>query len=141
VPFCFEVRFRTSRPIDADRLDEQITPATFKRPLRFWRPYGTAKDQNWLAIESRGYATSQEAENSGERVKDALLMSAAKRKLGIEFTGRGAVSGLSVFAGGQFRCRRSGCAPTSTSETVRTHRHRDCPGKQCGIDPEPEGSC
>jgi hypothetical protein len=118
---CFEVRFRTSRPIDADWFDEQITPATFKRPLRFWRPHGTARDENWLAIESRGYATYQEAENIGERVQDALLMSAAKRKMGVEFTGRGAISGLSVFTGGQFDVADPGTplpAPLTRKELI-----------------------
>jgi hypothetical protein len=101
VPFCFEVRFRTSRPIDANRLEAEIRSATFKQPLRFWRPLGTAKDEGWLAIESRGYATFEEADNSGVRVQDALLMGAAKREVGVEFTGRGAVSSVSVFGGGQ----------------------------------------
>lgn len=101
MPFCFEVRFRTSRPIDADRLETEITPATFKQPLRFWRPWGTATDEGWLAIGSRGYTTREEAGNSGVRVQNALLMGAAKREVGVGFTGRGAVSGVSVFGGGQ----------------------------------------
>jgi hypothetical protein len=101
VPFCFEVRFRTSRPIDANQLEEEITTATFKQPLRFWRPWGTAKDEGWLAIESRGYDTFDEARNSGVGVQDALLMGAAKREVGVIFTVRGAESSVSVFPSGQ----------------------------------------
>jgi hypothetical protein len=101
VLFCFEVRFRTSRPIDANRLETEITPAKFKQPLRFWRPWGTAKDEGWLAIESRGYTTREEAGNSGVRVQNALLMGAAKREVGVGFTGHGAVSGVNIFGGGQ----------------------------------------
>jgi hypothetical protein len=101
VPFCFEVRFRMSRPIDADRLQEEIRSATFKQPLRFWRPWGTAKDEGWLAIESCGYATFAEACENGVRVQDALLMGAAKQQVGVEFIGRGAVSSVAVFSQGR----------------------------------------
>jgi hypothetical protein len=54
----------------------------------------------WLAIMSCGYATFEEAKAGGERVQDALLMGAAKQRVGIEFTGRGAVPGVNVFGRG-----------------------------------------
>jgi hypothetical protein len=100
--YCFELRFRTSRPIHAhaDRLDEEIRSTKFKQ-LRFWRPWGTAKDENWLAIESCGYAISEEARDCAVQAGDALLIGALKREIGIELTGRGAVPSMAVYPGGQ----------------------------------------
>lgn len=103
--FCFQVRFRTSKPIDADadRLEKEIGSATFKQPLRFWRPLvGTARDEGWLAIESRGYSSFDEARVAGEGAEGALLMAVAKRQavIGIELVGRG-TPGPAVFPEGQ----------------------------------------
>jgi len=100
VLFCFEVRFRISRPIP-DRLEQEIRSATGGRLMRLWRPFGTARDERWLAIESCGHATFEEARDSGVQVEDALLIAAAKEHIGVEFIGRGAVSSVSVFPEGQ----------------------------------------
>ena len=100
MPFCFEVRFRISKPIP-DRLEQKIRSATGGRPMRLWRPFGTARDERWLAIESCGHATFEEARDSGVQVEDALLIAAAKEHIGVEFIGRGAVTGVSVFPEGR----------------------------------------
>src|SRR5262245_41590996 len=100
VPYCFDVRFRTPRPIVADELEEVFNPATFKRPLRFYRPDGMNTYDGWLSVESCDYADWVEAEASGARLQDALLIAAAKKKVGLEFYPRGAVKGISVYPGG-----------------------------------------
>ena len=56
VPYCFDVRFRTQRPIVADKLEEVFNAAPFKRPLRFYRPDGMNRHDGWLAVQSCGYA-------------------------------------------------------------------------------------
>ncbi len=33
MPYCFDVKFRTARPIGADKLEEVFKPRAFKRPL------------------------------------------------------------------------------------------------------------
>jgi hypothetical protein len=100
VLYCFDVRFRVSRPIP-DRLEEDIRSATGGRPVRLWRPLGTARDERWLAIKSCGHATFEEARNSGLQVEDALLIAAAKERIGVELIGRGAISSVSVYSEGQ----------------------------------------
>jgi hypothetical protein len=67
VPYCFDVRFRTPRPIVADKLEEVFNAAPFKRPLRFYRPDGMNRHDGWLAVQSCGYADFGEAEASGAR--------------------------------------------------------------------------
>ena len=69
VPYCFDVRFRTPRPIVADKLEEVFKPAAFKRPLRFYRPDGMNRHDGWLAVESCGYADSGEAEPTARGFK------------------------------------------------------------------------
>jgi hypothetical protein len=85
VPYCFEVRFRTPRPIAADKLEEVFNAAPFKQPLRFYRPDGMNRHDGWLAVQSYGYANFGEAEASGARLQEGLLIVAAKQKIGIEF--------------------------------------------------------
>jgi hypothetical protein len=102
--FCFQVRFRTSRPIDtdADRLETEIKPAAFTRPLRFSRALvGTARDENWLTIDSCCYPTNQEARAAGTQVQNFLLMVAPKYDVGIEFTARGSVPDVNIYPKGQ----------------------------------------
>jgi hypothetical protein len=77
VPYCFDIRFRTPRPIDANKL-EKVFP--FKRPLRFYRPDGMNRHDGWLAVESCGYADFGEAVASGALLQEGLLIAAAKQK-------------------------------------------------------------
>src|SRR5436305_7361026 len=49
VPYCFDVKFRTPRPVGPDRLEEVFEAAPFKRPLRFYRPDGMNRHDGWLA--------------------------------------------------------------------------------------------
>jgi hypothetical protein len=103
--FWFQVRFRTSRPIDkdADRMETEIKSSVSKRPLRFSRAlYGTARDENWLSIESCGikscgYSNFQDVALAGEQTKGLLLLAASPRDLGIEFTARGAIPDVAVY--------------------------------------------
>lgn len=108
--FCFDVWFRISRPIP-DHLEQEIGSASGGRSIRLWRPSGTARDERWLAIKSCGYATFKEARDSGMQVEDALLIAAAKEHIGIEFIGRGAVSGVSVYPKGQVDVVDPGAPP------------------------------
>jgi len=108
VPYCFDVRFRTPRPIDANKLEEVFNPAPFKRPLRFYRPDGMNRHDGWLAVESCGYADFGEAVASGALLQVGLLIAAAKQKIGVEFYLRGAVKDLHVYPGGQFELRDPG---------------------------------
>jgi hypothetical protein len=62
VPCCFQGRFRTSRPVDAFKREEEIQSGSFEQPLRFWQPSGMAKDEGWLAIEGHGYANDKARE-------------------------------------------------------------------------------
>jgi len=100
VPYCFEVRFRTPRPIAADKLEEVFNAAPFKWPLRFYRPDGMNRHDGWLAVQSCGYADFGEAEASGAQLQEGLLIVAAKQKVGIEFYLRGAA--IHVYPGGRF---------------------------------------
>jgi hypothetical protein len=108
VPYCFDVRFRTPRPIDANKLEEVFNPAPFKRPLRFYRPDGMNRHDGWLAVESCGYADFGEAVASGALLQVGLLIAAAKQKIGVEFYLRGAVKDIHVYPGGQFELRDPG---------------------------------
>jgi hypothetical protein len=117
VPYCFDVRFRTPRPVVADKLEEVFKPAAFKRPLRFYRPDGMNRHDGWLAVESCGYADSGEAEASGARLQEGLLIAAADQKVGVEFYLRGAVKAIHVYPGGQFELRDPGLPlPTILSD-------------------------
>src|SRR5260370_35873214 len=57
MPYCFDVKFRTARPIGADKLEEVFKPRAFKRPLRLYRPDGMNRHEGWLAVESCGYSS------------------------------------------------------------------------------------
>jgi hypothetical protein len=115
--YCFDVRFRTPRPVVADKLEEVFKPAAFKRPLRFYRPDGMNRHDGWLAIESCGYEDSGEAEVNGARLQEALLIVAANQKVGVEFYLRGAVKAIHVYPGGQVDLRDPGLPlPTILSD-------------------------
>lgn len=58
--------------------------------MRLYRPDGMNRHDGWLAVESRGYADRGEAEASGARFQEMLLITAAKQKVGVEFYPRGA---------------------------------------------------
>ena len=98
MPYCFDVKFHTARPIGADKLEEVFKPRAFKRPLRLYRPDGMSRHEGWLAVESCGYADFAEPRASGA----ALMITAAKQKVGVEFYLRGAVEAIHVYPGGQF---------------------------------------
>lgn len=115
--YCFDVRFRTPRAIVADKLEEVFKSAAFKRPLRFYRPDGMNRHEGWLAVNSCGYTDFGEAEASGERLQEVLLIAAAKRKVGVEFYLRGAVKAINVYPGGLFELRDPGLPlPTILSD-------------------------
>jgi hypothetical protein len=117
VPYCFDVRFRTPRPVAADKLEEVFKAAPFKRPLRFYRPDGMNRHDSWLAVESCGYADFGEAEASGARLQEGLLIVAAKQKVGVELYLRGAAKAIHVYPGGQFELRDPGLPlPTPLSD-------------------------
>jgi hypothetical protein len=79
VPYCFDVKFRTPRPVGPDRLEEVFEAAPFKRPLRFYRPDGMNRHDGWLAVESCGYSDFAEAQATCARFQEALLIVAAKQ--------------------------------------------------------------
>jgi len=111
------VRFRTPRPVAADKLEEVFKAAPFKRPLRFYRPDGMNRPDGWLAVESCGYADFGEAEASGARLQEGLLIVAAKQKVGVELYLRGAAKAIHVYPGGQFELRDPGLPlPTPLSD-------------------------
>jgi len=113
--WCFDVKFRTPRPIDAKNLEEVFKPTAFKRPLRLYRPDGMNRYDGWLAVESCGYADSGEAEANGARLQEGLLIVAANQKVGVEFYLRGAA--IHVYPGGKFELRDPGLPwPTSLSD-------------------------
>ncbi len=117
MPYCFDVKFRTARPIGADKLEEVFKPRAFKRPLRLYRPDGMNRHEGWLAVESCGYADFAEARAGGARLQEALLITAAKRKVGVEFYVCGAVEAIHVYPGGQFELRDPGLPlPTILSD-------------------------
>lgn len=117
MPYCFDVKFRTARPIGADKLKEVFKPRAFKRPLRLYRPDGMNRHEGWLAVESCGYADFAEARAGGARLQEALLITAAKRKVGVEFYVCGAVEAIHVYPGGQFELRDPGLPlPTILSD-------------------------
>jgi hypothetical protein len=117
VPYCFDVRFRTPRPVAADKLEEVFKAAPFERPLRFYRPDGMNRHDGWLAVESRGYADFGEAEASGALLQEGLLIVAAKQKVGVELYLRGAVKAIQVYPEGQFELRDPGLPlPTPLSD-------------------------
>src|SRR5712671_1448085 len=82
--YCFEVRFRTPRPV-ADKLEEVFNAGSLKRPLRLYRPDGMNRHDGWLAVGSCGYADYEEAQASGVRLQEGLLIAAAKQRVGVEF--------------------------------------------------------
>jgi hypothetical protein len=108
MPYCFDVRFRTARPVAVDTLEREIKAATFKQPLRLYRPDGMNVHENWLAVRSCGYANHQEAEASGERLQQRLLVVAAEQKVGVEFYLRGAAKAIHVYPDGDFELRDPG---------------------------------
>jgi hypothetical protein len=108
------VRFRTSRPIDDTALEEEIRSRFFERPLRLWQPSGMARDEGWLALRSRGYASFKEAHDSGRCLQEQLLMSAAKSRIGVEFYAGGSVA---VFPEGQVDLVDPGTPPPEPLKT------------------------
>ena len=120
--FCFDVRFRTPRPIATDKIEEVFKAAPFKQPLRLYRPDGMNRHDGWLAVESCGYADFGEAMASGMRFTEGLLIVAAKQKLGIELY---ALQGIQVYPEGQFELRDPGL-PLLT--TLSDHELREMIG-------------
>jgi len=117
VRYCFDVRFRTSRPIDTNKLEEVFNPAPFKRPLRFYRPDGMNRHDGWLAVDSCGYADFGEAEASGARLQEGLLIVAAKQKVGVELYLRGAAKAINVYPRGRIELHDPGLPlPTLLSD-------------------------
>ena len=117
MPYCFDVKFRTPRPVAADKLNEVFKAASFKRPLRLYRPDGMNRHDGWLAVESCGYADFGEAIASGARLQEGLLIVGAKQKIGVEFYLRGAAEAIHVYPGGQLELRDPGLPlPTSLSD-------------------------
>jgi hypothetical protein len=115
VPYCFDVRFRTPRPVAADKLEEMFKDA--ERPLRFYRPDGMNRHDGWLAVESCGYADFGEAKASGALLQEGLLIVAAKQKVGVELYLRGAVKAINVYPEGRFELRDPGLPlPTPLSD-------------------------
>jgi len=108
VPYCFDVKFRTPRPVGPDRVEELFEAAPFKRPLRFYRPDGMNRHDGWLAVESCGYSDFAEAQATGARFQEALLIVAAKQKVGVEFYLRGPVEAIHVYPGGKLELRDPG---------------------------------
>jgi hypothetical protein len=105
VPYCFDVRFRTPRPV-ADKLEEVFKSAAFKQTLRCYRPDGMNMHDGWVVIESCGYANFGEAQASGTRFQEGLLIAAANQKVGVEFYLRGA--DINVYPGGRLELRDPG---------------------------------
>jgi len=58
------------------------------------------RNEGWLAVESCDYADFREAEASGERLQEVLLIAAAKRKVGVQFYLRGAVKAINIYPAG-----------------------------------------
>jgi hypothetical protein len=99
VPYCFEVRFRTPRHV-ADEIEEVFYAAPFKRPLQLYRPEGMNSNDGWLAVKSCGYADHGEAEASGARLQEGLLIAAARQKIGVELLNLGAVKAVHTWPQG-----------------------------------------
>ena len=117
MPYCFDVKFHTPRPVAADKLEEVFKAAPFERPLRFYRPDRMNRHDGWLAVELRGYADFGEAEASGAPLQEGLLIVAAKQKVGVELYLRGAVKAIHVYPEGQFELRDPGLPlPTPLSD-------------------------
>ncbi len=75
------------------------------------------RHEGWLAVGSCGYADFAEARASGARLQEALPITAAKQKVGVEFYLRGAVEAIHVYPGGQFELRDPGLPlPTILSD-------------------------
>src|SRR5260370_42033893 len=85
MPYCFDVKFRTARPIGADKLEEVFKPRAFKRPLRLYRPDGMNRHEGWLAAEACGYADFAAARAGGARLQEARLITAATSNGGVGF--------------------------------------------------------
>jgi hypothetical protein len=108
MPYCFDVRFRTPRPVGTDRLEEMFSAAPFTQPLRFYRPVGMNTLEGWLAVDSCGYADYGDALAAGAQLSQGLLLVAAKRKVGLELYLRGGTNAIHVYPGGQFELRDPG---------------------------------
>ena len=117
VPYCFDVRFRTPRPV-ADKLEEVFKSAAFKQTLRCYRPDGMNMHDGWVVVESCGYADFGEAQASGTRFQEGLLIAAANQKVGVEFYLRGAeAKAVNVYPRGRSELRDPGLPlPTILSE-------------------------
>jgi hypothetical protein len=77
-------------------------PAALKQTLRFYRPDGMNMHDGWLAVESCGYADFAEAQASGTRFQEGLLIAAANQKIGVEFYLRGwEAKAINVYPGGK----------------------------------------
>ena len=75
------------------------------------------RNEGWLAVESCDYADFREAEASGERLQEVLLIAAAKRKVGVQFYLRGAVKAINIYPAGLFELRDPGLPlPTTLSD-------------------------
>jgi hypothetical protein len=105
--YCFEVRFRASRPIATDRIEQEFKAVTFKQPLSLSRAEGMNTRENWLVVRSCGYADHREAEASAEQLQEQLLIVAAKQEVGVEFYLRGATK-AHVYPDGTLDIRDAG---------------------------------
>ena len=101
MPYCFEMRFHTPRPLFpwTDKLEKVFAAAPFTQPLQLYRPHGMNTQEGWLVVKSCGYADQGEAVASGALLRDGLLIVAAKQKVGVEFYLRGAANPIYVYSG------------------------------------------
>jgi hypothetical protein len=120
--YCFEVRFRTAKPIPADRFEHEFKTETFKQPLTISRAEGMNTNENWLVFRSCGYADFREAKLSGKQLQEQLLIVSADNKVGIEFYLRLGVDGMHIFPDGILELRDPGQptpTPLSTADLKR----------------------
>jgi hypothetical protein len=100
VRYCIDVRFRTPRPVAADKIEEVFEAAPFKRPLRLYGPDGMNMRDGWLAVGSCGYADFGEAQASGALLQEGLLIAAAKQKVGVGFYPCGMANAFHIYPEG-----------------------------------------
>ena len=105
--FRFRLRFRMAKLIDSKLQETKITAtglsqlATMTSEIKN-RPFN---EGNWLVIQSRGYLSKKAASDSGQMLKDTLLLAGAEQKTGVDVGIDRATSSLTKFVKDNFAAK------------------------------------
>jgi hypothetical protein len=83
--FCFRLRFRTATKLAAGRRRKfTLSIPTIDHPVIFAAETGILAKADWAVAKSCGYSSDARARENGKRLRDALVITGAIHRRGID---------------------------------------------------------